>query len=163
MSESSNENLLLDTEIIQRTLIRGDIGKIFTLLTTSEGLNEWFTAESFVAKSPGGRVYFKWTSDRNNITQGIIEDEGKVLEREFPNHFKFNWHPDNSSYATTVTYELIESPKGIIVRVSESGFHNTESGRKAFMGCATGWGEALTLLKFYVEHGITYISELSNK
>jgi hypothetical protein len=24
------------------------------------------------------------------------------------------------------------------------------------IGCATGWGEALTLLKFYLEHGLTY-------
>jgi len=22
--------------------------------------------------------------------------------------------------------------------------------------CASGWGEALTLLKFYIEHGIVY-------
>ena len=163
MSESSNENLLIDTVIVQRTLIRGDIKKIFMLVTTSEGLNQWFTSESFVANSPGGRIYFKWTSDRNNITQGIIEDEGKVLEIESPYHFKFNWHPDNSSYATTVTYELSESSTGILVSVSEFGFHNTESGRKALMGCATGWGEAITLLKFYVEHGITYISEPTKK
>ena len=24
------------------------------------------------------------------------------------------------------------------------------------MECAAGWGEALTLLKFYLEHGVTY-------
>jgi len=35
-------------------------------------------------------------------------------------------------------------------------FKNTLSGRKAYMGCASGGGETLTLLKFYAEHHLVY-------
>jgi hypothetical protein len=38
----------------------------------------------------------------------------------------------------------------------EQGYKQTTSSLQACLGCATGWGEALTLLKFYLEHGITY-------
>ncbi len=42
------------------------------------------------------------------------------------------------------------------MRLREHGYHDTQSGRAAFADCATGWGEALTLLRFYVEHGLRY-------
>lgn len=153
----------LDVEIKQRTLICADIETVYHNLTTAEGLNQWFTIESFVSDTPGGRIYFNWISKRNNITMGSIKDEGIVLEIDPPSIFSFQWHPDGSHYATTVRFELEESPEGTIVQVTEHGFNNTKSGRRAFMGCATGWGEALTLLKFYTEYGLTYTSKNKNE
>ena len=44
---------------------------------------------------------------------------------------------------------------GTIVRLREAGYYNTPSGIRSMVECAAGWGEALTLLKFYVEHGIS--------
>ena len=45
---------------------------------------------------------------------------------------------------------------GILVRLREYGYTNSESGSKAMLNCAVGWSEALTLLKCYLEHGIQY-------
>jgi len=42
------------------------------------------------------------------------------------------------------------------LRLQEHGYQDTPTGRKAFADCACGWGEALTLLKFYVEYGLKY-------
>ena len=42
------------------------------------------------------------------------------------------------------------------MRLLEHGYQDTPSGRLAFADCATGWGEALKLLKFYLEHGVKY-------
>jgi len=43
-----------------------------------------------------------------------------------------------------------------VVRLREYGYHNTPSGLRAMLDCAAGWGEAMALMKVYVEHGITY-------
>ena len=42
------------------------------------------------------------------------------------------------------------------MRLREHGYPDTPEGMAGLMSCATGWGEALTLLKFYVEHGLRY-------
>ena len=36
------------------------------------------------------------------------------------------------------------------------GTPNTPEGRDMILECASGWGEAATLLKFYIEHGVVY-------
>jgi hypothetical protein len=43
-----------------------------------------------------------------------------------------------------------------VVHLTEKGYTNTPGGRRNMLECASGWGEALTLLKFYLEHGVTY-------
>ena len=42
------------------------------------------------------------------------------------------------------------------MRLREHGYPEAQKGMAGFMSYATGWGEALTLLKFYVEHGLRY-------
>jgi len=68
----------------------------------------------------------------------------------------FQWSPDNPTYVTTIEIDLEPSDEGTILRLQEHGFRNTPGGRAAMAECAAGWGEAVTLLKFYVEHDITY-------
>ena len=46
--------------------------------------------------------------------------------------------------------------EGTVIRLREYGYHDTPSGIKAMLECAAGWGEALTLLKYYVEHNLLY-------
>jgi uncharacterized protein YndB with AHSA1/START domain len=147
---------IFDTEIIHSTLIKAPIEKVYDALTTSEGLDSWFTQGAEVDRKPGGKIHFRWKTERADVTGGIIEDGGPILEVNRPTHFAFQWHPDNKSYATTVHFKLEEDEKGTIVIVQEHGFENTPKGRKALIGCATGWGEAITMVKFYLEHGITY-------
>ena len=57
------------------------------------------------------------------------------------------WHHEHH-------FEEVEG--GTVVKLKEYGYEDTEEGHRRCLECATGWGEALTLLKFYVEHGITY-------
>ena len=147
---------IFEPEIIHSTLIKAPIEKVYDALTTAEGLDSWFTKGSRVDRKPGGEIYFRWETERSNITGGIVEDHGKVLEVSVPKHFGFNWHPAGPDYATTVHFTFEEEERGTIVIVQESGFHDDPKGRKAMMGCATGWGEALTMVKFYLEHGIKY-------
>ncbi len=51
---------------------------------------------------------------------------------------------------------LSEQSGGTVLRLTEQGHANDSKGRAMALECAAGWGEAITLLKFYLEHGITY-------
>ncbi len=147
---------IFDTEIVHTTIINAPIERVYDAVSTSQGLDSWFTQGAEVIRKVGGKIHFRWESNRSDVQGGVIEDGGKITEVDRPKHFAFQWHPDNNSYATNVHFELDESDKGTIIVVREYGFENTPKGRKALLSCATGWGEALTMLKYYLEHGIKY-------
>ncbi len=145
---------LLDLEIRQSTLVRARAERVYDAITTAAGLDGWFTSGASVDARPGGQIRFRWKDwGPDHVT---AEDGGPVLEAKRPGRFVFQWHPDGPSYATTVEIDFDTVTNGTVVRLKEQGYHDTPSGRKALVGCATGWGEALTLLKFYVEHGVRY-------
>jgi hypothetical protein len=55
-----------------------------------------------------------------------------------------------------VTIVITPVENGSVVTLRETGYPDTDIAKQIMLGCATGWGEALTLLKFYLEHGIKY-------
>jgi uncharacterized protein YndB with AHSA1/START domain len=120
-------------------------------MTTADGLDGWFTRGSEVDRRPGGKIVFRWVDwgpDKVTATS-----ECPVLEADVPNRFVFKWWED---HYTTVELDFEEVEGGTLVSVREHGYEDSEKGHRRCLECATGWGEALTLLKFYVEHGITY-------
>ena len=145
---------LIDEAISCATFVRAAAEKVYDAIATAEGLDGWFTSGARIDARPGGEIHFSWKywgADR--ITH---EETGRVLEATRPKRFVFKWFPDNPSYATTVEINFEPYEEGTIIRLREYGYHDTPSGRKSLIGCASGWGEALTLWKFYVEHGIRY-------
>jgi uncharacterized protein YndB with AHSA1/START domain len=141
-------------EIRHSTLIRADPLRVYNALTTSEGLDAWFTSGARVNAHPGGDILFRWENwGPDHIT---AEDGGSVLEAIPPQRFVFQWHPDTQDYATIVEINIRPSEDGTIISLCEHGFADSPSGRTAMISCATGWGEALTLLKFHLEHGLRY-------
>ena len=66
---------------------------------------------------------------------------------------KTHWWED---HYTNVEMTFKEIKDGTLVTVKEYGYEDSKEGHKRCLECATGWGEALTLLKFYVEYGIRY-------
>ena len=146
----------LDMEIVHTTIIRAAPEDVFDAISTAEGLDKWFTQGAKVDRKVGGTIIFRWESERQNVQGGIIEDGGPILEVNRPNSFVFQWSPDNNSYKTTVDIKIKEEEQGTVISVRETGFQDTPKGRKSFVGCATGWAEAFTMMKYYLEHGITY-------
>lgn len=142
-------------EIHHSTLIHAEPVRIYNALTTAKGLDAWFTSGASVDAHNGGLINFHWVNwGPEHIT---VEDEGTVLEAIPPERFVFQWHPDSPDYATTVEIDIQPGEDGTIVSLREHGYADTPSARSAMLSCAAGWGEALTLLKFYLEHGVRYV------
>ena len=54
----------------------------------------------------------------------------------------------------TVAIDVVPDRDGTTVHLRDYGYRDTPAGRRANIDCAIGWGEALALMKVYVEHGI---------
>ncbi|GAC1617613.1 MAG: hypothetical protein NVS4B7_09930 [Ktedonobacteraceae bacterium] len=146
----------LDIEINHAVLIHADRNKVYDALTTAEGLDGWFTTGASVDAGPQGTIWFRWQNwGPDHIT---TEDVGTVLEAQRPQRFMFQWDADDPYRAITVEFKLasISDGEDTVVRLKAYGYHNTPASLKALADHAASWGEALTLLKFYVEHGIRY-------
>lgn len=139
-------------DIQHRTFINVSPSKVYETLTTGEGWDAWFTQGTTVDARPGGTIHFRFkNSGPDHIT---LEDGGRVLEASPDRKFVYQWTPGEST--TTISFVLTELEKGTLVTLTESGYTRSELDLKTYGDCATGWGEALTLLKFYLEYGVTY-------
>jgi uncharacterized protein YndB with AHSA1/START domain len=145
---------MIDAEIKQNTLVRAKPEKVYDSLTTGEGLDAWFTVGSVVDARPNGSITFRWKNWGPDKYTTVAT--GPVLEAKRPERFVFQWNSDTPDYVTTIEIDFEPVEEGTVVRLREYGYHDTPSGRAALLECAAGWGEALTLMKFYVEHGVTY-------
>ena len=145
---------MMDEKVSVHTLVRAAPERVYDAIATADGLDGWFTTRSSVDARAGGRIDFRWKDwgvDRYTGHNG-----GPVLEARRPERFVFEWRVDSDSYNTTVEISFEQVEAGTIVRLIESGYEDSPAGRKDLLARATGWGEALTLMKFYVEHGLTY-------
>ncbi|HEY9758669.1 MAG TPA: SRPBCC domain-containing protein [Oculatellaceae cyanobacterium] len=149
MSISLNTGLTIKCS----TYINAPIDKVFHTITTAEEWNSWFTKEMILEARAGGKIQFIWRD--YGVHHLDVEDGGTVIEVIPNSRFTFTWHIDSSP--TTVTFNLKQLGKGTVVDLSDAGYKPEEiMHESAFHDCCCGWGEALTLLKFYLEHGATY-------
>ncbi len=140
-----------ETPITHKVLIRADQHTVFDAMTTAQGLDKWFTHGSSVDRKPGGMLVFRWKDWGPDKHTG--EAQCPIVDVEVPKKFVFKWWED---HYTTVEIYFEEVDEGTLVRLKEYGYEDSKEGHRRLIECATGWGEALTLLKFYCEHGVTY-------
>jgi uncharacterized protein YndB with AHSA1/START domain len=133
------------------TYIEAPPQRVYEMLTTAAGWDAWFTQGAEVDAQLGGRIRFRWVRWGVDHTTG--EDGGRVLEAVPPRRLAFQWTPGDSP--TTVAFELELRGRGTVLSVTETGHTGSQGDLQALVECAAGWGEALTLLKMYLEHGIT--------
>lgn len=142
---------LINEQIKQATFIKAPAATIYDVITTGAGWDAFFTHGAEVNPRPGGHIMFRWKNWGPEFYTG--SDGGPVLEADPPRRFVFQW---GVKYRSTITFDLTEEHGGTTVRLTDRGHPDTPEGRARILECAAGWGEALTLLKFYIEHGIVY-------
>lgn len=137
-----------------KTLIRVAPERCFDALSTSAGLNEWFTQGATVDLRPGGQIQFRWQDWGLEKYTGEIP--GQVIEVQRPTRYVFQWRADSGTYDTRVTLTFTPVAAGTIVHLVEIGYEDTPAGMQDLLNRVSGWAQVLTLLKFYLEHGVQY-------
>ena len=144
----------LNTPIRHLTWIAIPPPRVYETLTTAKGWDAWFTKGTTLNLEEGGWIRLRWDDWGPEKITG--EDGGPILGFEKDRMFSFQWSPQGEGYPTTVTFSLEEEENGTLLSVKDEGYLNTVEGIEAFGYSAAGWGEALTLLKFYLERGEKY-------
>lgn len=137
----------LDVEAKHSVFIRASRERCYDAFATTEGLNAWFTEGGRVDPRPGGAMLFKfvdWGPEKINIAF-----PGRVVEAHRPERFVYEWGEAGQTTTVELTFQAVEG--GTIVRVRERGFVKLESA----LGNSAGWGEALTLARFWVEQRLS--------
>lgn len=143
---------LLNQEIRKRTFIAASPEKVYDTITSAREWDSFFTTGMQLEPRPGGKCVFSWKDwgpDRYTHTV-----PGEVIEAKRPDRFTFQW--GRGDRATKVDFELSRFRSGTVVTLVENGYKDDQDGRAMIMECAAGWGEALALLKFYIERGLIY-------
>jgi uncharacterized protein YndB with AHSA1/START domain len=146
---------LLKEKITQATFIKSEPEKVYAIITSGKGWDQFFTKGSEVDAQKGGKLVFRWKEWGPDLY--TTSAEGLVLEAKRPTRFVFQWYPVGKDHPTKVKFDLKKENGGTTVRLTESGYPDKPESRNMMLECAAGWGEALTLLKFYLEHGVVYV------
>ncbi len=144
----------MSRQITFGTMVRARPEQVYDAIATSEGLDGWFTTGASVDASPGGHITFRWENWGPENYTG--ENGGPVVEANRPHRFAFRWRVDSGGYETAVEIDLKPKEEGTFVRLVEHGYEDDDTGTQDMLNRASGWAQALTLMKFYVEHGVTY-------
>ncbi|MDQ0206060.1 SRPBCC family protein [Alkalicoccobacillus murimartini] len=133
--------------ISQKTLIRKSIDEVYQTLISANEWNQWFTDETTISDHDILLVWTNWGDDKMTIKDG-----GRIVKQIHNQHFSFEWSPADQ-LITTVSFDLEETESsGTYITITETGY--TKDHLATLVHCASGWGEALMLLKAYMEFGI---------
>lgn len=142
----------LNAQIRQRTMIYAPVEKVYDTITSAEEWDRFFTTGMRLDPKPGGICSFAWKDwGPDNYTLSV---PGRTFEAERPRVFSFYWGEGDKE--SLVRFALEESDGGTLLTITESGYNNDEDSIRSMLECASGWGEAATLLKFYIERGVVY-------
>jgi uncharacterized protein YndB with AHSA1/START domain len=129
---------------------------VYTVISTPEHLEQWWPDEAELEPVPGGTgvISFGDRSAPDAKIQALT-----VVEADPPRRFSFRWVYDEDQAATStnsllVTFELVPSGAGTLLRFTEAGFR--EKGweaavlEKQYREHVTGWDYFLPRLVSYV-------------
>jgi uncharacterized protein YndB with AHSA1/START domain len=155
-------NTMTLPDIAHSVFINVPPSRIYETISTASGWNAWFTTNCILENKPNGKLEFFWKDWGPGLFSVTVS--GEVVESIQNRKFVFLWQSEGSMTGisamgtdgkrgmTKVTFDLEPRGEGTVVTVIDSGFTDIIS----FRECSLGWGEALMLLKFYLEHGLTY-------
>jgi uncharacterized protein YndB with AHSA1/START domain len=128
--------------------------RVYQAITTAPGLDGWFTTGAAVDPRPGGSIRFRWKDWGPTGYHG--ENGGPVVEAVPPSRFVFRWLVDSGRHETTVEISIEPRNQDTLVSLVEGTYTDDEAGLEDMLRRASGWGCVLTLLKFHLQHGVTY-------
>jgi uncharacterized protein YndB with AHSA1/START domain len=128
--------------------------RIFKAITTSSEWDQYFTSGMELDPRAGGVCNFKWKDWGPELFNG--ESPGKILEFDPPKKLVFEWGSPGKE--TVARMEIEPKYDGSILTLTEDGYPDDDEGLRYLIECSAHWGELLTLIKFYIEHGLTYRS-----
>jgi uncharacterized protein YndB with AHSA1/START domain len=145
--------------IVSEIEVPTDPARTFALLVTPSAIRAWWQASRvIVLAQAGGTWAATWGADEDrpdDLTVATIEvyDPPRRLvlgdyrydARSGPLPFELDMR---------VEFEVLPSPKGALLRVTQSGFPGDSIADEFYAGCVKGWGDTLGTLRAHAR-GLT--------
>ena len=130
---------------------------VYEVISTPEHLEEWWPDEAQLEPVPGGTGVISF-GDRSTPEANVVPLT--VVEADPPRRFSFRWAYDEGDAATSsnsllVTFDLVPSGAGTLLRFKEAGFR--EKGWEAavleeqYLDHVAGWDHFLPRLVAYAD------------
>ncbi|RHW43423.1 SRPBCC domain-containing protein [Neobacillus notoginsengisoli] len=99
------------------TDIKASVSEVWWLISTQEGMRQWFGSDIQIDMRVGGKYRLKNPEQTQVIS-------GEILEIIFPTLMKLSWYEEDSDWVnpTQVTFRLEEKSDSVRVHVTHSGF-----------------------------------------
>ncbi len=125
------------------------LATVFNAVTEPGELSSYFTTGG--ASGPlreGTTVYWSFADFPGKFPVKVT----RVVPNE---RIEFSWEANERGYDTQVvmTFEAIDAGT-TLVKIAESGWHDTPKGQESSYGNCSGWMQMLCCLKIWVEHRI---------
>jgi uncharacterized protein YndB with AHSA1/START domain len=134
---------------IERTVrIDRPLDRVWTAITTADGLGSWFGDSAEIDLRVGGTAILTWdTGDKAHLRVERIEPM-----TVFGYTWGINGLPEDDPRRTYVEFTLVPDETGTTVIVVESGFAQlgADQHHKAFEGNTSGWASELDELVAYL-------------
>ena len=97
---------------------------VFDVVSSPEHIRDWWNAETDVAAVPGAAGELLWRDGDTGATQTV---QYAVVDAVPPRLFSFRWthepdQPATDGNSLLVTFELVPSGEGTLLRMTETGF-----------------------------------------
>jgi uncharacterized protein YndB with AHSA1/START domain len=136
--------------------LEAPLSRVWRALTDHNEFGQWFGVKLDGPFIPGQNATGKITEPKYAHLKWVM-----VIQKMEPQHlFFFTWHPyaldPQTDYSketpTLVEFKLEKTPKGTLLKVTESGFDKIPSARRAeaFLRNDTGWATQMKNIEAYV-------------
>ncbi len=142
------------TSIQKSIYIAAPLERVFDAITDARHWDKYFTTGMELDPRPGGVCTFRWKNWGPYLIS--LESPGKVVEIDPPRQFTFEW--GRPGEVTTARLTLDPNRGGTVLSLYEDGYPAEPERAGLIVENAAHWGELLALIKFYVEHKVTYTS-----
>jgi len=136
-----------------QTFINATPKSIYAAISTGVGWDAWFTTKATVDKE---RMFYRFYWENFGGERETVSQEGRIIHADPDWRFGLEWQTAKDDSRTVAMFTITPRSSGAIVEVREEGYMWDERDIRVSMSCAGGWAEALTLLKFFLEHGLVY-------
>lgn len=140
------------------TLVQAPLAACFELFGSAQGWDRWFTQGMQMQARVGGTMRFRWVEfGADRVT---AEEDGLIEHVDPPKLLVFRWQMQRIDGGTRVSLKFSAEPvaaddaAATRIEVTDAGYPDDANGRRCWMECATGWGEALTLARFAAESAL---------
>ena len=126
--------------------------RTFDLLITPSAIRSWWEASrAIVLPQPGGTWAAAWGEDEDRpeyvtvATIEVFEPPSRLVLGDY--RYAARSGPLPFEMDVRVQFDVLPSPKGALLRVTQSGFPADAAADEYYAGCVAGWSDTLGSLR----------------